>query len=140
MSSGAAPRRKKAVASPRPRFFRPSEEMRRIAAMLGDELQTFPDVTTKPMFGLVGYYRDRMIFAALPRTKALGSANSIIFKLNAAPERVLDRARKDPRIVISEKGMKGWQAFEMSVETDIANAQRWLFEAWRYAVKVKRQK
>ena len=139
MSSGAAPRRKKAVAKrPRPAFFRPSEEMRRIAVMLGDELETFPDVSTKPMFGFLGYYRDGVIFAALPRTRALGSANSIIFKLNAAPQRVLDRACKDQRITISQKGMAGWQSLEISFERDIAGAQRWLLEAWRYAVKTKK--
>jgi len=138
---GSAPRRKKAATKrPRPAFFRPSDEMRRIAAMLGAELESFPDVSIKPMFGLVGYYRDRLIFAALPRTKALGSANSIIFKLNAAPERVLGRARKDPRIVVSEKGMKGWQSLEITSDADIAHAQRWLTEAWRYAVKVKSKK
>jgi hypothetical protein len=135
---GAAARRKKAATKrPRPRFFHPSDETRRIAAMLGAELESFPDVSIKPMFGLVGYYRDRLIFAALPRTKALGSANSIIFKLNAAPDRVLDRARKDPRIVVSENGMKGWQSLEITSDAHIAAAQRWLTEAWRYAVKVK---
>jgi hypothetical protein len=137
--SGAAPRRKKDKAkTARPRMFRTSDEMRRICAMLGAELESFPDVSTKPMFGFLGYYRNNMIFAALPRTRALGSANSIIFKLNAAPTRVLERAAKDPRITISAKGMRGWQSLEISSERDIPDAQRWLFEAWRYAVKNKK--
>jgi hypothetical protein len=137
--SGATPRRKKLAARrPRPAFFRPSDEMRRIAVMLGAELEPLRDVSTKPMFGLVGYYRGGVIFAALPRTRALGSVNSIIFKLNAAPQRVLDRARQDPRIRISHKGKAGWQSLEISSERDIADAQRWLLEAWRYAVKAKK--
>ena len=135
--AGAAPRRKKvAVKRERPRFARPSEEMRRIAVMLGEELATFPDVTTRPMFGMVAYYRDGVVFAALPRTKTLGSPNSIIFKLNAAPERVFSRARKDARMQVSVKGIAGWQRLEISEEHDIAHAQRWLIEAWRYALKV----
>ena len=133
---GAAPRRKKDAAKrERPRFARPSEEMRRIGAMLGEELQTFPGVSIRPMFGMVAYFRDGLIFAALPRTKTLGSPNSIIFKLNAAPDRVLARARKDARVQVSEKGMAGWQRLEISEEHDIAHAQHWLVEAWRYAVK-----
>ena len=138
---GAAPRRKKAATKrPRPRMFRTTDEMRRISAVLGAELESFPDVSTKPMFGFTGYYRDGLIFAALPKTRALGSANSLIFKLNAAPDRVLQRARQDSRITISRKGMKGWQSLEIASEHDIADAQRWLIEAWRYAVKVKSKK
>ncbi len=141
MASGAASRRKQPKTKiPRPRMFRTSDEMRRICAALGDELASLPDVTVKPMFGFLGYYRDGVIFAGLPRTRALGSANSIIFKLNAAPGRILDRARHDPRITISSKGIKGWQSLAIASERDIAGAQRWLLEAWRYALKVKGQK
>ena len=141
MPPDAAPRRKQPAAKrPRPAFFRPSDEMRRIAALLGAELESFPDVSTKPMFGLLGYYRDGVIFAALPRTKALGSASSFIFKLNAAPVRVLDRARQDPRISISHKGMSGWQSLEISSHRDISAAQHWLLEAWRYAAKAKKKR
>ena len=141
MCPGAAPRRKKTkIAAQRPRMFRTTEEMRRICAALGAELESFPDVTTKPMFGLIGYYRDGLIFAALPKTRAIGSPNALIFKLNAAPQRVLNRAGQDPRITISRKGLKGWQSLEIASERDIADAQRWLLEAWRYAVKVKREK
>ena len=143
MSSGATPRRKKPVTKrSRPAFFRASDETRHIAAMLGAELESFPDVSTKPMFGFTGYYRDGVIFAALPKTRALGSANSIIFKLNAAPKQVFERVAKDPRIMVSEKAMKGWQRLEISSDRDIAHAQRWLAEAWRYALRMqgKRQK
>jgi len=138
MSSGTAPRRKKAAAKrSHPAFFRISDEMRRICVLLGAELESFPEVTSKPMFGFLGYYRDGMIFAALPKTKALGSPNSVIFKLNAAPKKVFDRADKDPSIKLSSHGMKGWHSLEIASELDIAHAQYWLVEAWRYAVKVK---
>jgi TfoX/Sxy family transcriptional regulator of competence genes len=133
-------RKQVTIKASRPEMFRTTDEMRRIAVMLGAELESFDDVTAKPMFGLIGYYRDRVIFAALPKTRALGSANSLIFKLNAAPERLLARARQDPRITTSQKGMKGWQTLEISSERDIGDAQRWLLEAWRYAVKLERKK
>ncbi len=108
--------------------------------MLGAELETFPEVSARPMFGLLGYYRDGVIFAALPKTKALGSPNSLIFKLNAAPRTVFERMKKDARITISSHGMKGWHSLEIASDADIAGAQRWLIEAWRHAFKVRRQK
>ena len=101
--------------------------------MLGDELASYPGVTTRPMFGFVGYYRASVIFAALPKTRALNSATSFIFKLNRAPGNVLERARRNPRITVSTKGMAGWQTFEIAADQDLAAAQHWLIEAWRWA-------
>lgn len=119
----------------RPPLVRLPDEMRRIFAMLADELATFPEITTRPMFGFTGFYRRGTIFAAIPRSRAIGSPSSLIFKLNAAPERVFARLKRDQRITPSEKGMTGWHSFEISAEQDIAAAQQWLAEAWRWAKK-----
>ena len=48
----------------RPALVRTSEEMKQWSALLGAELERWPGVRTKPMFGLVGFYRGRNIFAA----------------------------------------------------------------------------
>ena len=113
------------------------DDMRRMAAMLGEEIASYPGVTSRPMFGSVGYYRDGVIFAALPKTRALYSATSFIFKLNRAPKRVLERARGDERMTVSTKGMQGWHSFEIASDRDMAAAQQWLIEAWRWARKRK---
>ena len=134
MPSDASPRKKKSRAY-RPKFARPSEEMRRLFSLLGEELLTYPDVTTRPMFGLTGFYRRGIIFAALPRTRAIGAANEFIFKMNAAPKSILNRAANDPHIHVSHKGIAGWQSFTLAEEYDLNAAQRWLDTAWKYAVK-----
>jgi len=51
-----------------PKMLRVSEETKQLSAMLGTELSTWPRVTTRPMFGLRGFYRGKKIFAALPVT------------------------------------------------------------------------
>src|SRR6202035_6049717 len=73
---------KKAKAK-RPTLPRISDEMRQWSTMLGGEISGWPGVTTRPMFGLLGYYRNKTIFAALPVTRAIGTPNAIIFKIKA---------------------------------------------------------
>ena len=107
--------------------------MKQWSALLGAELERWPGVTTKPMFGFVSFYRGRQIFAGLPRTRALNSSNSIIFKLRGANPRLLAKLRKDSRAQASEKGMAGWQAFEVSSSADLKDALDWLDQAYRAA-------
>ena len=49
-----------------------SDEMKYLCAMLRDEVRTWPNVTSKSMFGMFGYYRSGAVFAALPVTRATG--------------------------------------------------------------------
>ena len=107
--------------------------MKRWSALLGAELERWPGVTTKPMFGLVSFYRGRNIFAALPRTRAMNFANSIIFKLRGASPQLLAKLRRDSRAEMSQKGMAGWQAFEVSSSADLKDALGWLDRAYRAA-------
>lgn len=110
-----------------------SEEMKQWSALLGGELERWPGVRTQPMFGLVGYYRGGKIFAALPRTRALNSAHSILFKLRGAEPRLLAELRRDDRAQVSGKGMAGWQSFEVGSSADLKDALAWLDRAWRAA-------
>ena len=48
-----------------------SEEIKRLAGLLEDEMLGWPNVTSRPMFGLNGIYRGPNIFAVLPRTRAM---------------------------------------------------------------------
>lgn len=126
-------RKKAAPARPRPKLVRISEEMKQWSALLGAELERWPAVRTKPMFGFVSFYRGRNIFAALPRTRAMNSASSIIFKLRRAGGQELEKLRRDPRAQVSGKGMAGWQQFELSSSADLKGALEWLDRAYRAA-------
>jgi hypothetical protein len=126
--------RRKAAISKWPKLLRVSEEMRQWSAMLGQELSGWPGVTSRPMFGLAGFYRDGVIFAGLPCTRALNTANSIIFKFDPMPPGLLRRATQDPRID-SERAGPGaqWYSFELSSANDLRAALWWLNRAYEKA-------
>jgi hypothetical protein len=107
--------------------------MKQWSALLGSELLTWPGVRTKPMFGFTSFYRGRNIFAAIPKTRAMHSASCIIFKLRRAAPRDLAKLRRDSRIGLSEKGMAGWQSFELASSSDLKGALAWLDCAFRAA-------
>ena len=107
--------------------------MKQWSALLGAELERWPGVTTKPMFGFISFYRGRNIFAALPKTRALHSARSIIFKLHRAGAADLAKLRHDARTRVSGKGMKGWHALEVTSPADLKHALDWLDRAYRAA-------
>ena len=116
---------------PRPKMPRPSEEMKRLSAMLGSELSTSPKVTTRPMFGLRGFYRGKKIFAALPVTRAIKNPNSLIFRIQPMPRELLERAKKEPRID-TESAAPGakWLSFMLNSEADFRDALWWLNQAY----------
>jgi len=116
---------------PRPNMPPASEEMKQWSAMLGSELSTWPQVSTRPMFGLRGFYRGKKIFAALPVTRAIKNLNSLIFRIKPMPPDLLARAKKEPRIdtenaVPSAK----WFVFELNSEADFRDALWWINQAY----------
>jgi hypothetical protein len=121
----------KSTASSRPKLPRISEEMRQWSAMLEQELRGWPRVTSRPMFGLIGFYRHGVIFAALPRTRALDSPNSFIVKFDPMPPKLLRRARKDPRMASERKSPAArWYSFELNSADDLRDALWWLNRAY----------
>jgi hypothetical protein len=119
---------------PRPQMHRASEETKQLAALLGTELTTWPKVTTRPMFGLRGYYRGKKIFAALPVTRAIKNPNSFIFRIQPMPAELLERARAAPHIDI-ENAAPGpkWLSFILNSEADFRDALWWLNQAYEHA-------
>jgi hypothetical protein len=119
---------------PRPKMLRATEEAIQLSAMLGNELNTWPKVTTRPMFGLRGFYRDKKIFAALPVTRAIKNPNSFIFRIEPMPTELLERARKEPRID-TENATPGakWLSFMLNSEADFRDALWWLNQAYEHA-------
>jgi hypothetical protein len=113
---------------------RASEEMKQWSAMLGNELSTWPKVTTRPMFGLRGFYHGKKIFAALPVTRAIKNPNSLIFRIKPMPSDLLERAKKEPRIDTESRapGAK-WFVFELHSEVDFRDALWWINQAYEHA-------
>jgi hypothetical protein len=108
----------------RPKLPPVSLEMQRWCALLEDEVSGWRQVHTKPMFGMVALYRGDRIFAALPRTRAAESANSLLIKLPGV--------RGDRLSAASGPG-KAWVSFEMESSDDISEVLRLLQRAYKKA-------
>ena len=120
----------------RPKLLRVSEETKRLAALLEAEMLAWPNVTSRPMFGLNGLYRGANIFAVLPRTRAMDVPDAIGFRLLKRPQHIMDELRNDKRIVASASDAK-WISFVMNSDAEIPAALKWLSLAYRQAVSRK---
>lgn len=96
--------------------------------MLAGEVATWPGVRSKFMFGLVSFYRNDKIFAALPRTRALTWPHSIIFKFHTE-----NTATRKARLQLQDYPASGWLSFELQSANDLTPALRWLELAYRMA-------
>jgi hypothetical protein len=122
----------------RPKMHRITDEMKQWSAMIGQELNRWPHVTTRPMFGLLGFYRKAKIFAALPVTRAIGTPNSIIFKIEPMPPELLRRATSDRRLDPERHGPgTRWRSFEIGSKEDLRDALWWLNQAYKRATGAK---
>ena len=109
-----------------------AEEMRQWAALLERELLSWPAVRAKPMFGCVLFYRADTPFAALPRTRALGTPNSVNFKFTKMPDAWKRELERDERAQAETMGGT-WKVFEVRSSDDLKDALRWLERAYRQA-------
>lgn len=126
-------KRKKRPAKPYlQRFHKLSPEMQRWSAMLRDELLQWPGITTKPMFGFTGFYRGKAIFAAVPKSRALGSPSSVIFKLPEGSKWRKDAAQ-DSRVDSEDMQTHKWFQFEIGSEGDLRDALVWFERAFQSA-------
>jgi hypothetical protein len=96
----------------RPKLPPVSEEMRRVFALLAEELAMWPDVNTKLMFGLRAIYRKKIIFALLPDKRSLEVADAVAYK----------------------EGGK-WKLFEMRDEGGVSKALELLRKAYNSAAR-----
>ena len=99
-------------------------EMQRWCALLEAEISVWPQVSSRPMFGMMAFYRGKKIFAALPRTRAAETEFSLLIKLPGVPGARL-RSASGPGA--------GWLTFEMTSPADIAEALRRLERAYQKA-------
>jgi hypothetical protein len=113
----------------RPHLPKADVEMLRWCAELESEIVTWPDVSSRPMFGMLAFYRASQIFAALPRTRAAQTPFSLLIKL---PEGTPLKRADSQRMSRGGPG-SSWVTFAMTSSTDIAEALRWLGRAYEKA-------
>lgn len=110
----------------RPKMPPISEEMKQWSAMLKTEVSGWPQISTKPMFGMMGLYRRKKIFGGLPVTRGFDTPNSVIFRFDPIPSELEERASKDKRISPGKR----WFSFDVSSTEDLRDALWWLNQAY----------
>jgi len=73
------------------------------------------------MFGMIGFYHGKNIFAAIPRTRAAETARSLLIKLPGLDDRRLKRTTGPG---------SGWVTYELESANDITDALTWLERAY----------
>ena len=131
MKTKKAKRSPAAKARPRTMRERPkmppiSEEMKQWSAMLKTEVSGWPQVASRPMFGMLALFRYKKIFAALPTPRAIGTPNSVAFRLNPVPRDLAERASQESRVTPG----KHWFTFEVGATEDLRDALWWLNQAY----------
>jgi predicted DNA-binding protein (MmcQ/YjbR family) len=115
----------------RPMLVAISDEMKQWSAMLEQEISAWPDVTTRPMFGLISFYRRKVIFAALPRTRALSNATSIIFRFDPLPPKLMRQAKSQAGLRPEGAFSKGhWLSLTLESTGSLRDALWWLNRAY----------
>jgi len=110
----------------RPKMPPISEEMKQWSAMLKTEVSGWPQLSTKPMFGMMGLYRGKKIFGGLPVTRGFDTPNSVIFRFDPIPSALEERASKDKRISPGKR----WFSFDVGSAEDLRDALWWLNQAY----------
>jgi hypothetical protein len=122
-----------------------SEAARGWGEALRGEVEQWPAVRIRRSFGMMLVYREDVVFAALPATKALHSEDAIMLKFQSEPPAVARRIAADrhfaaPSFASARKskseGQK-WRLFLMREDADVHSAIEWLAEAYQRARKVR---
>ena len=116
--------------------------MKAWSAALACEISDWPQVSTRAFFGFNAFHRKGKMFALLPRTRAMDSANSLAFKLETHASAVSACLKKDSRI----RGPSGpmekarWFTFELSSSAELHDALEWLARAYEAAGTSKKSR
>jgi hypothetical protein len=107
--------------------------MKAWSAALGAEIAEWPQVDLRSFFGFTALYRRDLIFAVLPRTRAMGTSNSLAFKLESAGPKIQARLEKHPRMGFTLVRHQRWYTFELFSDADLHDALDWLGQAYEAA-------
>jgi hypothetical protein len=119
---------------PRPKLPRIPEEMRQWSDLLLREILGWPDVSSRPMFGMTAVYRGDAIFGVLPRTRAMDTPYSVSFKIPRRNPSLKKRLEDNPRILPSTRDAK-WISLELQSGNNLPDAIRWFAQAYRLTGK-----
>jgi hypothetical protein len=75
------------------------------------------------------------MFALVPRTRGMETANSLAFRIDSPSAKVRVLLKKDPRIGWAEIEKARWFSFEVSCDADLHAALDWLGQAYAAASK-----
>lgn len=109
--------------------------MKAWCAALAAETLDWPHIEQRVFFGFTALYRKDTMFAVLPRTRGMETANSLAFRIDTPTAKVRTRLEKDPRIGAAEIKQARWFTFELSSDADLHDALDWLGRAYEAAGK-----
>ena len=109
--------------------------MKQWCALMESELLSWPHVTARPMFGMVGFYRKGKIFAAIPRNRTLANRDAVLFKLLGASEKTVSSALNDSRAITTTPGKSGWISMATESMEDVRAVLDWFSRAYELAGK-----
>lgn len=123
-----------------------SEAMRGWAEALAGEVEEWPGVTVKNAFGMSMVYRNGVVFAALPKTRALYEEDAILIKFNAETVQLAKLIANETRFLgtmeqsmakkhKSTRESKKWRILRFREDADVHAAIEWLAEAYGVARK-----
>lgn len=115
----------------RPKLVRISEQMKEWSGLLEGELEDWPAITSRAMFGMKVFYRKGVVFAALPRTRAFNTAHSVAFKLYKRSSQVQKQLEADERIARPFREDGKWISLDLRDERDLTHALKWFDRAYR---------
>jgi hypothetical protein len=113
--------------------------MKAWSAALAAEIADWPNVVTKPFFGFTALYRGVKLFGLLPRTRAMQTPNSLVFKLESPGSQALARMQRDSRVGEAIMQKARWFTFELSSDADLHDALAWLGRGYEAAGKRKKR-
>jgi len=124
--------------SSRPKLPVVSEQMKAWSAALAGEVSGWRQVTTRAFFGFTALSRKDKVFAVLPRTRGMETANSFGFKFYTVSRSLRSRLEKNSRIGSTRMQNARWFTFELSSDADLHEALEWLSRAHEAAGKARK--
>jgi hypothetical protein len=112
--------------------------MKAWSAALVAEVSDWPQVAIRSFFGFNARYRKDKMFAVLPRTCGMETANALAFRIETPAAAARARLAKDARIRTAEIQKARWFSFDLSSDTHLHDALYWLGRAYEAAGKNKK--
>lgn len=117
-----------------------SEEMKAWSTALATETADWPHISQRSFFGFTALYRREKIFALLPRSRNIETANTIAFKLESPAPAIRKQLTDDGRIGSFQQENARWFTFLISSNADLHDALDWLGHSYEAARTMRKTK